>query len=271
MAQIPSLVDLLKAGVHFGHQRSRWHPKMEPYLFGLRNGVHIIDLEKTQVALAAALDYVKTLASQGKVILFVGTKRQARAPVKAAAILGGMPYVVERWIGGLLTNFDEFKRRLKKYQSLKQLVASGEIEKYTKKEQTRLKKQLEKMDKYLAGLQDLRELPDALYLSDLRVEKTAVTEANKVGVPVVAVCDSNVNPRQAAFPIPGNDDAVQAVKLIVELVAAAVVEGRVEYEKNKPAAPMAAEANAAPLAKPAAPMNEAAKPERRALTKEEAV
>lgn len=275
MQKMPTLLEMLKAGVHFGHQKSRWHPKMEPYLFGARNGIHVIDLDKTVEELEKSLEYVKTLASQGKVILFVGTKRQARLPVKLAAESCEMPYLVERWIGGLLTNFDEFKRRMKKYKSLKEMIVTGEIEKYTKKEQVSIKKQIEKMDRYLSGLTNLEKIPDALYLADLRVEKTASTEARRVNVPMVAVCDSNVDPTKVEHPIPANDDAVNSVKMIVDLVAEAVKEGKAEYEKNKialrekeAAAPKGAPAGQAVVAaKPSAP----AKKVQRALKKEEAV
>jgi small subunit ribosomal protein S2 len=204
---------------------------MQPYIFGLRGGVHVIDLEKTAEELQKALAYVTSLARDGKVILFVGTKRQARDYIKRAAAECGMPYVTERWIGGLLTNFDEFKRRLKKYKELDQLFKTGESEKYTKKEQSVFKKQLATMDKYLSGLRDLAALPDALYIADLRVEKTAVTEANKTEVPMVAICDTNVNPTKVAFPIPCNDDAVHAIEMMANLVAAAVNEGKAQMAK----------------------------------------
>ena len=187
MSKIPSMMEMLKAGAHFGHQSSRWHPKMAPYLFGLRNGVHVIDLEKTVEELEKTYNYVRTLASQGKVILFVGTKRQARETVREAALACDMPYLVERWIGGLLTNFEEVKRRLKKYNNLKEQIKTGEIERYTKKEQVVLKKMVEKMDRYLVGLTKLEKIPDALYIADLRVEKTAVAEAQKTVVKIVDI------------------------------------------------------------------------------------
>lgn len=228
----PSLLEMLQAGVHFGHQRSRWHPKMAQFIYGLRNGVHIIDLEKTVVELEKAAKYAKSLAAEGKVILFVGTKRQARDYVRVAAESCGMPYVTERWIGGLLTNFDEFKRRMKKYRELEGMMETGEIEKYTKKEQNAAQKQLIKMDKYLKGLKTLEKLPDALYVADLRVEKTAVTEAIKVDVPMVAVCDTNTNPDKVAYPIPANDDAVRAIEMIVNVIAEAVNDGKKEFEKR---------------------------------------
>jgi len=279
---MPTLLEMLKAGVHFGHQKSRWHPKMKPFIFGVRNGVHVIDLDKTVEELNNALAYVKTLAAQGKVILFVGTKRQARDPVRLAAESCGMPYLVERWIGGLLTNFEEFRRRLKKYKGLKEMVVTGEIEKYNKKEQSTIKKQIEKLDKYLAGLTTVDKIPDALYIADVRIEKTAVTEARRTNVPMVAVCDSNVDPTKITYPIPANDDAVNSIKMIVGLIAEAINEGKAEFEKNrsemkvKEVAPVAVkntiESNDSVKAeekKPAA--KPAVKKERRALRKEEAV
>lgn len=269
---------MLGAGVHFGHQKSRWHPKMAQYLLGSRNGVHVIDLDKTVEALCTCLDYVKTLASKGKVILFVGTKRQAREPIKAAALSCGMPYLTERWIGGLITNFEEFKRRMKKYKGLKEMIATGEIEKYVKKEQVAIKKEVEKMDRYLSGLTNLDRIPDALYIADLRVEKTALAEAVRVNVPIVAVCDSNVDPTKVEYPIPANDDAVNSIKMIVGLIAAAINEGKALYEKNK-AETIAVEKKSVvkmqPLTSeksaPAKVATENAKPERRALKKEVAI
>ncbi|KKQ40822.1 MAG: 30S ribosomal protein S2 [Candidatus Magasanikbacteria bacterium GW2011_GWA2_37_8] len=233
MTELPTLMEMLKAGVHFGHQNSRWHPKMQPYLFGLRNGVHIINLESTQEQLAKALEYVKTLSSKGKVILFVGIKRQAQPVIKAAAESCGMPYSTERWIGGLLTNFSEVKQRLKKYNTLKQEVASGEVEKYTKKEQLDIKKDIANMDRYLGGLANIDRLPDAMFVADMRISKTAVAEAERMGVPIVGVCDSNVNPEKADYVIPANDDAVNSIKLIADLLAEAVNEGKAIWEKNK--------------------------------------
>jgi len=231
MVKLPELGEMLKAGVHFGHKTSRWHPKMAPFLFGSRNGVHIIDLEKTQEKLTASLEYIKTLVGQGKVILFVGTKRQAAPIIKESAMSCGMPYVTERWIGGLITNFNEVKTRLKRYRLLRDQVASGEIEKYTKKEQGKFKKELEKMDKYLSGLITLDKMPDALYVADMRTEKTALAEALRKNVPVVGVCDSNVNPGKVACAIPANDDAVNSIKMVADLIAQAVGEGKAEHEK----------------------------------------
>ncbi|MFH2018427.1 MAG: 30S ribosomal protein S2 [bacterium] len=266
MHKIPSIMEMLKAGAHFGHRSGRWHPKMAKYIFGVRNGIHVLDLEKTAEEIQKTLEYVKNLVAKGKNILFIGTKRQARELVIEAAKSCDMPYINERWIGGLLTNFEEMKRRLRKYNTLKAEVASGEIEKYTKKEQVDFKKLLAKMDRYLIGLAKLEKLPDALYIADLRTGKTAVTEANKTNVPIVAVCDTNVNPEKAQYIIPANDDAVSAIKMMAELVATAVNEGKTEYEKEKANAPketVKKPESAAPVAK-TAPVRK----ERRALRKD---
>ncbi len=281
MSQTPSLLEMLKAGVHFGHQGSKWHPKMQPYIFGIKNGIHVIDLDKTVEELEKTLAAVRTMAAQGKVILFVGTKRQARSIIKEAAERCGMPFLVERWIGGLLTNFEECQRRLKKYKMLRDQVATGEIEKYTKKEQSTFKKQLLKMDKYLSGLIGIDKIPDALYIADLRVEKTAVTEARRVGVPVVAVCDTNVDPTKVNYVIPANDDAVNSIQMMASLMADAVLEGKEMGAKMKTEA-MAMKAKemadapqmSAPKAEPMAAKEKAStapKKEKRALKVSESV
>lgn len=233
MVKIPNLLDMLKAGVHFGHATSKWHPKMKSFLFGSRNGVHIIDLEKSQEEMSKTLKAVRELAASGQIILFVGTKHQAREIVKQAAVECQMPYLTERWIGGLLTNFSEVKTRLKKYCELNEMFNSGEIEKFTKKEQVMLKKKLEKMDKYLIGLEKLEAMPDVLYIADMRIEKTAIKEAQKMNIKVVAVTDSNVNPEKANYIIPANDDAVNSIKMMANLISEAVNEGRMEWEKKQ--------------------------------------
>ncbi len=231
--KIPSLVEMLQAGVHFGHQVSRWHPKMKPFIFTERNGVHIINLEETRSRLESVLETVRQMAADGKLILFVTTKPQAKAIVKAAAIDCGMPYLVERWVGGLLTNFSEIRKLLKKYISLKEQQANGELERYTKKEQLEIGKELEKMDGTLGGLVALQRLPDALFVPAVQREKTAMTEANSTHVPVIGVCDTNANPDKVEYVIPANDDAVNAITMIVGLVAEAVKEGRSEWEKKQ--------------------------------------
>lgn len=231
--KIPSIVEMLEAGVHFGHKVSRWHPKMEEYIFTQRNGVHVIDLELTQTKLGEALSAARALSAQGKMILFVTTKPQGQELVKQAAILCGMPYLVERWMGGLLTNFVEIKKLIKKYLSLKGQQTSGELARYTKAEQVRIGKELQKMDITLSGLASLTALPDALFIPSMQREKTAVTEANRMNVPVFGVCDTNANPLKATYAIPANDDAVNSIKMVVGLIAEAIKEGRAEFLKNQ--------------------------------------
>ncbi|PIR04300.1 MAG: 30S ribosomal protein S2 [Candidatus Magasanikbacteria bacterium CG11_big_fil_rev_8_21_14_0_20_39_34] len=229
----PTVLEMLQAGVHFGHQSSRWHPKMKPYIFTVRNGVHVIDLEKTQQKLEETLMAVKEKAAKGQKILFVSTKPQAKEIVKKAAIDCGMPYLVDRWIGGMLTNFVEIKKLIKKYVSLKEQRDSGELEKYTKKEQLQIAKELEKMSHYLEGLLSLDGLPDALFIPALQREKTAVVEANRTGVPVVGIADTNANPAKAEYIIPANDDAVRSIELMVGLVRDAIKEGNAEFAKKE--------------------------------------
>ena len=224
-------MEMLKAGVHFGHQVSRWHPKMKDYIFGQRNNVHVIDLERTQEMLKSTLESVKNLAKEGKVILFISTKPQAKAAVKAAAIDCGMPYLADRWIGGLLTNFPEIKKLIRKYNLLKEQQVSGELEKYTKKEQLDIAKHLEKKEVSLGGLTTLDKMPDVLFVPSLQGEKTAVVEAGKMGVEVIGVCDTNSNPDNADYIIPANDDAVNSIIMMANLVAGAIKEGKAEAEK----------------------------------------
>lgn len=230
--KIPTLLEMLQAGVHFGHGVSRWHPKMKPYIFTQRNGVHILNLEETQKKLEQTLQEVKKMAAEGKQILFITTKPQAREIVKKAALDCNMPYLIDRWIGGLLTNFPEIKKLLKKYISLKEQEESGALEKYTKKEQLKIRKELEKMDATLLGLVSIQKIPDAIFIPALQREKTAVTEANRMNVPVIGVCDTNANPEKADYIIPANDDAIKSITMIVGLVADAIKEGREEYEKK---------------------------------------
>lgn len=231
--KIPSIMEMLESGVHFGHQVSRWHPKMAEYIFGERNGVHVINLEETRKKMEETLGVVKNMAAEGKQILFITTKPQAREIVKAAAIDCGMPYLVERWIGGLLTNFDEMKRLFRKYISLKEQQANGELERYTKHERAKIQKELEKMEINLVGLAHMEKIPDALFVPAFQREKTAVVEAQRMHVPMIAVCDTNADPKKADYIIPANDDAVNAIKMVVGLVAEAVKEGRAEFEKKQ--------------------------------------
>ena len=231
--KIPSLLEMLQSGAHFGHQVSRWHPKMKPYIYTERNDVHIINLEETQRALSQVLASVKTMASEGKIILFVTTKPQAREIVRAAALDCEMPYLVNRWLGGMLTNFPEVKKLIKKYVTQKEQQASGELERYTKKEQLTIAKDLERRDKTLLGLSNVTKMPDALFIPSVQREKTAVTEAQQTGVPIIGVCDTNANPDKVEYVIPANDDAIHAIEMMVRLVAGAIKEGRVEWKKKQ--------------------------------------
>lgn len=231
MVKIPSILEMLQAGAHFGHKAAKRHPKMAQFIHSCRNDVHIIDLEKTQEKLKEVLGEIKRMAAEGKVFLFISTKPQARDIVKKAATDCGMPYLVERWLGGLITNFGELKKLLANYNKMTQEKASGEWEKYTKKEQKDFEKKLEKMDKVLSGLTNLVKLPDVIFVPSLQGDKTAVLEANRMGVLIVGICDSNANPDKADYFIPANDDAVNSIKMMVDLVAGAIKDGKAEIVK----------------------------------------
>lgn len=221
----PELRDMLKAGTHFGHQASRWYPKMAEYIFGTRNEVHIIDLEKTLEKLQAAAEFVRETVGNGGTILFVGTKTQAKDLVKAAAIDCGMPHITNRWLGGTLTNFGQIRGRVKRFLDLKDKQAKGELGKYTKKEQLLFSREIEDLEEKFGGIARLERLPDALFVIDIKYEDTAVREANRTGVRVVAICDTNVDPTTVSYPIPGNDDAVRSIELFCTLMVEAVKEG----------------------------------------------
>ncbi|HMB26365.1 MAG TPA: 30S ribosomal protein S2 [Patescibacteria group bacterium] len=234
MTNIPSLKDLMKAGVHFGHLKSRWHPKMEPYIFTVKNGVHIINLEKTQEALKEALDFVRKTVADSGTVLFLGTKPQAQEIVKKAAVECGMPYVVYRWLGGTLTNASSVLGVIKKYRKLKADQASGALDKFTKKEQLMIKREIEKLDRDVGGLEQLNKVPEAIFIVDVKKEKTAFREAVKRNIPVISFCDTNVNPDKIDYPIPANDDAINSIKMITELMAKAVKEGQALKKTDKP-------------------------------------
>ncbi len=233
MAQMPSLVDLLKAGAHFGHQASKWHPRMKKYLFGERNGVHIINLEAMQKALEEAAAFVKKTTARGGIVLFVGTKKQASALVEKSALDAGMPYVHNRWLGGTLTNFASIAQTVRRFKDLKRRQEKGELVKYTKFEQLKMNEQIKIMDQSVGGIQDMNRIPDAIFIYDIRKDKTALTEAVKRGVKVIAVCDSNVNPKEVDYVIPANDDALNAIKVISEYMGLAAKEGREEWDKAR--------------------------------------
>lgn len=230
--KIPSLVELLKTGAHFGHQASKWHPKMEPYLFGKRNGIHIINLEKTSAKLQEALDVARDISAKGGNIVFLGTKRQARDIIKKYATEAGAPYITDRWLGGTFTNFAEIKKIIEKLNDFRSKRDRGEFEKYTKKERLEIDREIESMEEKVGGIATLTKLPEAMFVIDIKHEKTAVTEANLTGVPIFALLDSNVNPDLVTYGIPSNDDAVKAIDMMVKLFAEAVKEGRAKWEKE---------------------------------------
>jgi small subunit ribosomal protein S2 len=236
--------DLLEAGVHFGHQVRRGHPKMQEYIFGVRDGVHIINLESSEKLLKEAAEYANKLGKEGKILLFVGTKKQAQPLVQAAVQEAKAPFISDRWVGGLLTNFDEVKKNIKKLQDLKEKKEKGELTRYTKKEQLLISRKLEKFDKVYGGVVDLEKLPDAIFLTDCVGEKTALAESLKVGIPVIAIADTNCNPLLLDYPIPGNDDATKSIKVILDTISGAYGQGlgnakaekkeEPKQEKNQP-------------------------------------
>ncbi len=223
---VVTMKQLLEAGVHFGHRTRRWNPKMKPYIYAARKGIYIIDLQKTLKLLDEAYEFVKKRASEGATILFVGTKKQAQQVIKEEAERCGAFYVNNRWLGGLLTNFHTIRKRIDKLIELEEMEAAGEFEKYTKKEQSKLRRILEKLRKNLGGLKGMDRIPDILYVVDPRKEKIAVAEANKLGIPIVAMVDTNSDPDLIDYVIPSNDDAIRSIKLITSKIADAYLEGR---------------------------------------------
>lgn len=224
--------ELLEAGVHFGHQTRRWNPKMKRFIYHERNGIYIIDLHQTLRMLEDAYSFVRQTAAEGKQVLFVGTKRQAEESVVAAAERAGMPYVNKRWLGGMLTNWRTMRERIKHLESLEAAEASGEWTRLTKKEVLGLKREQEKLDHNLGGIRTLDATPGAVYIVDLKREHLAAAEANKLGVPVVAILDTNCDPDLVDYIIPGNDDAIRAIRLITGKMADAVIEGQQEYQSR---------------------------------------
>ena len=232
MATKVTLKDLLEAGAHFGHQAKRWNPKMKPYLFGVRNGVHVFDLVKTKEGLEKAVAFVKKTTAEGGLVVFVGTKRQAAEIVKEEAKKAGMPYVYERWLGGTITNWEMIKKSLEKLTEMKEKKERGEYKEFTKKENILINREISRLERFFGGLVDLKELPAALFVVDTNKEKAAVFEARQTGIPVVALVDSNSDPDLIDYVIPVNDDAVGAVKLVVDFIAEAAKEGRGAWEKK---------------------------------------
>lgn len=222
---VVSMKQLLEAGVHFGHQTRRWNPKMKPYIFTERNGIYIIDLQKTVRMIDEVYGYVRALAGNGGRIMFVGTKKQAQESIQVEAERCGMPYVNQRWLGGMLTNFRTIRNRVNRLLQLEKMEADGVFDVLPKKEVLRLRHEHEKLNKFLAGVRNMRQLPEALFIVDPRKEKIAVAEARKLGIPIVSIVDTNCDPDEIDHIIPGNDDAIRAVKLISSRLADAVLEG----------------------------------------------
>ena len=242
---VVAMKQLLEAGVHFGHQTRRWEPRMAEYIFQARNGIHIIDLQKTSKKLDEAYDFLRQQSEDGKTILFVGTKKQAQDCVKEAAEKSGMFYINQRWLGGTLTNYQTIKKRIDRLKELEEMEENGTFDVLPKKEVVLLKKQMEKLNRNLGGIKEMNGLPDILFIIDPKKEHNAIAEARKLNIPIVGLVDTNCNPQDVDYCIPGNDDAIRAVKLISDCMANAIIEGRqgedaeveeviVEEENNEP-------------------------------------
>ena len=232
---VVSMKQLLEAGVHFGHQTRRWNPKMAEYIFTERNGIYIIDLQKTVKKLEEAYAFVRELSENGGELLFVGTKKQAMDSIREEAIRCGMPYVNARWLGGMLTNFGTIQKRIRRLAQLKQMEQDGTFAMLPKKEVIKLNLEIEKLEKFMGGITGMKKTPAALFVVDPRKERIAVAEAHKLGIPIVAIVDTNCDPDEIDYVIPGNDDAIRAVSLISGAMADAIIEGR-QGESNAPAA-----------------------------------
>lgn len=234
--------DLLDAGVHFGHQTRRWNPRSRPYIFDHRNGVSIIDLEKTHACLAAAAAFVEDIAAKGKEVLFVATKPQAQEVVRQAAKSTGMPFAVNRWLGGTLTNFATIKKSLESYRTYLRMEQDGSLAKMHKKEGAAVRREMARMQRNFEGLLEYRDLPAAMIVIDTKLEEIAVNEANRLGIPVIGLCDSNSDPTRLQFPVPGNDDAAKSIRLVVEVLTQAVQNGvsrrKVERDPRKTVTPV---------------------------------
>lgn len=226
MVSVITMKQLLEAGVHFGHQTRRWNPKMSTYIYMERNGIYIIDLQQTVKKFEEAYAFVKSVAAEGKGVLFVGTKKQAQETIKDEALRSGMYFVNQRWLGGMLTNYKTIKKRVMRLKELEKMEADGTFEVLTKKEVAKLLNERERLERFLGGIKDMDKLPGAIFVVDPRKEKIAVAEAHKLNIPVVAIVDTNCDPDEIDYVIPGNDDAIRAVKLISAKIADAVLEGK---------------------------------------------
>ncbi|MFQ5952341.1 MAG: 30S ribosomal protein S2 [Candidatus Omnitrophota bacterium] len=227
--------ELLENGVHFGHQTNKWNPKMEKYIFGEKSGIYIIDLEKTEKALTGAIDFLYELTSSGKKVIFVGTKKQAKQIIKEQAERCEMYYVDERWLGGTLTNFETIRKSVDRLNHLEQIKQTEEYKLFTKKEKAHLEKEEQKLVRNLGGIRDMTEIPDSLIIVDAEAEDIAVREAYKMGIPIIALIDTNCDPEKIDYPIPGNDDAIRSIQYVVTMLADAVDKGRLEYAGGKKA------------------------------------
>jgi small subunit ribosomal protein S2 len=231
-SSVITMKQLLEAGVHFGHQTKRWNPKMKRYIFTARNGIYIIDLQQTVKMFRAAYDTVRSMAAEGRTVLFVGTKKQAQEAVEEEARRAGTPFVNQRWLGGMLTNFATIRKSLDRLQKLSEIGTDGTAERLPKKEVLQLEKERAKLEKTLGGIRDLRRLPDALFVVDPSREQIAVLEARRLGIPIVAIVDTNCDPDLIDHVIPGNDDAIRAIKLFLSKVADAIIEGKAAYAER---------------------------------------
>ena len=225
-SNVVSMKALLEAGVHFGHQTRRWNPKMAPYIYTERNGIYIVDLQKTVRKLEEAYSFVRELSASGKSLLFVGTKKQAQESIRDEALRCGQYYVNARWLGGMMTNFKTMRTRVDRLNQLKTMQTDGTFDMLPKKEVMKHLGEIEKLEKYLGGVKDMKTLPGALFIVDTRKERNAIAEAHKLGIPVVAIADTNCDPDEIDYVIPGNDDAIRAIKLISSIMANAVLEGK---------------------------------------------
>jgi small subunit ribosomal protein S2 len=233
-----TLLELLQSGAHFGHKTSRWNPKMKPFIFTVRNDIHILDLEKTRKALVKAVEFAGSIAQTGGTILFIGTKRQARNIIESQAKVAGQPYINVRWLGGTFTNFKTIQRTVRKLEKLSELKASGQLEnRYTKKERLLVEREIEKLEKLFAGMKDMKRIPQAVFIADINHDDIALAEAKKMKVPVIAIVDTNSNPEGVDYPIPCNDDATAAIELVTSFVAQGIKE-------KKAAAPAVAQTTA---------------------------
>ncbi|MEW5876320.1 MAG: 30S ribosomal protein S2 [Candidatus Zixiibacteriota bacterium] len=236
-----SLQDLLEAGVHFGHQTKRWNPKMKPFIFTARNGVYIIDLNKTLLSLNAAARKAREVASEGRPVLFVGTKKQAKEVIKSESERCNQYFVIERWLGGMLTNFSTIRQSVKRLRDMERMKEDGTAEKLTKKERLHMEKDIARLEKVLGGIKDMGRLPGLVFVVDTRKERIAVAEANKLGIPIIGVVDTNCDPDPIDFPIAGNDDAIKSVRLLTREISTAIQEGMAKRQKERPASDTEAE------------------------------